>query len=503
MSDETPIGTNEDISRVDLMLLGMLARRPLHGYELVETLSAPGMSLWAKFGRTTVYKALARLEKDGRVSCHEERAGAKPDRRVFSVTPGGRDLLYRAVGTALQEVDQGTPDAFDVALYYSAELDPQTARTKVEERAASIDSSISATRAAAIVATAAGDLPGTFVLEHRLAILHAEADFLRALAKHFTVAAKDEQGILRGTLERALLHEVLRNLESAGRTGELEVDVRGWKTCFLFRDGRLTGLVPPIDIDRNSALASAFQIRGGAFVFRTVESAAGRSLPVNGVTEAILIGCRGVLDPKLLDLMAPDEVIALDVNLEAAGGWEGYSLTEDELAAIGCLDGVRDIGDMAVLLRRPIRGALSIVYPLWAAGWVTRAGAAKRRLALATVAFLRGWEDAIVLIGGPSVVGRIRARVTTEAGRAGLPDYWTAVSERRAVSFAGHVSDVSGSVRGYCEIVRAQIEREFGLDFVASVEKGLADRITDPLVDVLNEHRILRADGVSVPGESA
>ena len=75
-------------------LLGLLAQRPRHGYELHTAFEAVvgGEQNW-DVKPAQIYTTLSRLEKDGLVAeAAVSRAGG-PEKRVFAITPAGRDLL--------------------------------------------------------------------------------------------------------------------------------------------------------------------------------------------------------------------------------------------------------------------------------------------------------------------------------------------------------------------------------------------------------------------------
>lgn len=73
-------------------LLGILARRPAHGYDLKHEHDRryPGAKPLA-YGQ--VYSTLSRLERDGHVEIAEVAAGAGPDRTVYAITVSGRKRL--------------------------------------------------------------------------------------------------------------------------------------------------------------------------------------------------------------------------------------------------------------------------------------------------------------------------------------------------------------------------------------------------------------------------
>ena len=88
-----------DVARVDVVVLGMLAEEPLHGYELIERFRSRALGRWTEVARASVYQSLKRLEEDGLVAGKAVGGVGGPDRRVYRITRPGRDRLR----TGLQE----------------------------------------------------------------------------------------------------------------------------------------------------------------------------------------------------------------------------------------------------------------------------------------------------------------------------------------------------------------------------------------------------------------
>jgi PadR family transcriptional regulator len=75
----------------ELLMLRLLARRPMHGYELVQALrAATGEVL--DFGEGCIYPILHRLEADRLLTSRREIAAGR-SRLVYRVTPRGEKRL--------------------------------------------------------------------------------------------------------------------------------------------------------------------------------------------------------------------------------------------------------------------------------------------------------------------------------------------------------------------------------------------------------------------------
>ena len=88
----------------DLVLLSLLAERPMHGYEANQELQRRQVQDWAGISRPQVYYSLdklARLQFVYGTDTDEPQAG--PERRVFATTAKGRTALADALERAGNE----------------------------------------------------------------------------------------------------------------------------------------------------------------------------------------------------------------------------------------------------------------------------------------------------------------------------------------------------------------------------------------------------------------
>jgi DNA-binding PadR family transcriptional regulator len=85
----------------DLVLLSLLAERPMHGYQANLELERREIRDWAAISRPLVYYSLEKLERAGLVRASEttEAAGG-PERSTFETTAKGREALADALEQA-------------------------------------------------------------------------------------------------------------------------------------------------------------------------------------------------------------------------------------------------------------------------------------------------------------------------------------------------------------------------------------------------------------------
>lgn len=74
-------------------LLALLAGKPAHGYELKQTYERLFKVVSPRLNAGQIYTTLSRLERDELVQDHHVEQEDRPDKRVYQLTPAGREAL--------------------------------------------------------------------------------------------------------------------------------------------------------------------------------------------------------------------------------------------------------------------------------------------------------------------------------------------------------------------------------------------------------------------------
>ena len=93
-----PAARKRELTTPDLVLLSLLAERPLHGYQANAELERREVCDWAGISRPQVYYSIEKLAQLRLVRASKiESAAAGPERRVFQTTAKGRVALADAL----------------------------------------------------------------------------------------------------------------------------------------------------------------------------------------------------------------------------------------------------------------------------------------------------------------------------------------------------------------------------------------------------------------------
>src|SRR5688500_9018732 len=76
----------EALSRMEVLVLSTLARRPMHGYEVMLELRYKHVRWWAKCEHGHLYATITRLAKRGDIKERAGRGRSEDGQRVYAVT---------------------------------------------------------------------------------------------------------------------------------------------------------------------------------------------------------------------------------------------------------------------------------------------------------------------------------------------------------------------------------------------------------------------------------
>lgn len=171
------------VSKVELVVLGLVAEEPRYGYELLERFRERSMGEWVEVGKASVYQALKRLERRRLVAGRSLEASSGPGRRVYRITTAGRGelrtaLLESAAVASAYESDGG------VALGFAHLLTAEDGRRALAARGAALEArraELDAERARLVSLGSAAAAIAARALELQAAFVDAETSWLAKL----------------------------------------------------------------------------------------------------------------------------------------------------------------------------------------------------------------------------------------------------------------------------------------------------------------------------------
>jgi DNA-binding PadR family transcriptional regulator len=157
-----------------LLLLGLLRRQEMHGYQLFEFIDRD-LGYCTDLKKPTAYYLLNKMAQDGWIEEQMFQDGNRPPRRVYRMTPAGEAAYQRLLRENLQSY---SPVTFkdDVGLAFIDDLDPSEARRLLELRRAAIHAAL-----AEVLATPPHAGATQWVIDHQIYHLQAEINWLEVI----------------------------------------------------------------------------------------------------------------------------------------------------------------------------------------------------------------------------------------------------------------------------------------------------------------------------------
>ncbi len=91
------------MSKIDLVLLGLLMEQERHGYDILRAIEDREMKRWVGVSTQGIYKGLARLEAADLLEVRKESGESHPNRNVYRITDSGVDRFHELAGKAIAE----------------------------------------------------------------------------------------------------------------------------------------------------------------------------------------------------------------------------------------------------------------------------------------------------------------------------------------------------------------------------------------------------------------
>jgi len=186
-----------------LAVLGSVAERPMHPYEISTSLRSRGKEQSIKLNFGSLYTVVDALAKHGLIEAQQTvREGRRPERTIYAITDAGRaeleDWLSELISTPTPEYT-----SLAAALSFMAGLSPDHVVTLLSARATRLRMDLGAVDAGLSYTEELG-LPEVFVVEeqYRRALMQTELDFVTGLAERIG------SGRLGGVAAWRRLHEL-------------------------------------------------------------------------------------------------------------------------------------------------------------------------------------------------------------------------------------------------------------------------------------------------------
>ncbi len=234
-------------TKIDLLLLGLLLDRPMHGYELFQQIQAEAIDGWFNVSMAGVYYSLGKLRDQGLVAESRQRGGRSARKSIYRLTEDGRAAFFAAMEGQAVSQDKVHLD-YDVVIYLLNKLPLQRAIDLLEQHQAFLVQQAGDLLAALAEERKNGRSPLKLaILDHKRRFLEMEQDWLADVIRNIQGKGQadgtrtDEQRglmILSGDLRLYHLPDLIRLIVSGQHSGMLTVTDGIQVRTLTFQEGQ-------------------------------------------------------------------------------------------------------------------------------------------------------------------------------------------------------------------------------------------------------------------------
>lgn len=156
-------------------LLGLLAVRPMSGYDLNKAFAGSAAHFWYA-DQSQIYRVLDKLGAGGLIATEDVPQRGKPDRKVHSLTERGRAELSAWLASPLEE--ERVKSAFLARLFFSEALGREGVLALLDEREQQLRQQLARLDEIEVEAASLAGVVRAATLEYGLAGARAELEWI-------------------------------------------------------------------------------------------------------------------------------------------------------------------------------------------------------------------------------------------------------------------------------------------------------------------------------------
>jgi DNA-binding PadR family transcriptional regulator len=340
----------------DLLVLGLLLDRPMHGYEINQYVQAEGVTTWFNISTAAIYYSLGKLRRQNLISETRTRSGGA-EKSVYHVTERGREQFFAGMENVLAS-EESIRSEYDLGIFLLNKLPQERALELLERRldflrcwGDSLAQTLEQERANG------GQPLRLAILEHADACARVEVEWLTGIIRR---THGDEVGewrglmLLTGDLRDFHLPDLIKLIVSGKHSGTLTVSDGTLTRTLSVHEGRPVGATssrPDGEIHNPDQVIDdvydLFRWQEGAFTFdQRIEPREGCTPLDISAANLILAGSRWVDNWTTIQRVVPSPDTVFERRGGAAGAGD-LTLMEEERYVLDALDGLKDVTAVA------------------------------------------------------------------------------------------------------------------------------------------------------------
>ena len=179
---------------VRLWVLGLLTKRPMHGYEIKQYLEVTRSDRWAGILVGSIYHAIKQLEREGLIARKALEHVGNRTRTVYAITPAGEEEFRRLLREAWRTPSPTLPSTLYTALSFLHDLPVDVVLAAIDEQIAALERELAEWDAGEAIKAQYPDPTGVQKLAFQNGREHFQADLrlLKAIRERLPALPKAE-----------------------------------------------------------------------------------------------------------------------------------------------------------------------------------------------------------------------------------------------------------------------------------------------------------------------
>jgi len=485
----------------DLLVLGLLLDRPMHGYELSQHVKAEGIPVWFDISTAAIYYSLNKLRREGLVS--ETHSGTRGEKSIYRVTEHGRERFFAKMEDVLAS-EEPVRFQYDLGILLLNRLPHERASALLEERMAFLQQRQATLDRLIERESSSGEALKVAILEHAASCTRVESQWLGSIVKHLRSGATEQdeyRGLMRlsGDLHEFHLPNLIKLVASGKHSGTLSVTDGTQKRTISFREGRpvcaTSKRLGEEARDPDKVLKDIFDLfrwQEGSFTLdQRMKPSEGCSILSMSAYDLILAGVRWVDNWSTIQQVVPSAETVFE-HRDGPLAVAELNLSELEKQVYGALDGLRDVSDVAGLCEITEFEASKTLYGLCTVGLVRPGDRGKIRLRRVFREFAELLCRATIPYRDAPDDTACEQRVNQRCGELPLRFVASRIEDRTDPSLT--TEELAEIYRTFLSAQRSVVENRFGADVAEDLLEQARNRINPSLRTALAEHQLISAD---------
>lgn len=120
-------------SKISVLLLGLIAERPINPYEINKVLKYVNIDNWFSVAPSSIYATIRTLKKNGYISGTDIKEGNMPEKTIYHITPKGEHVLFETIKNYFLDLNFDHVK-FNLAMIFICHLTKEEALSLLNER---------------------------------------------------------------------------------------------------------------------------------------------------------------------------------------------------------------------------------------------------------------------------------------------------------------------------------------------------------------------------------